>query len=48
MPNEQTVLLDGKVYTKIKFMERKQEVERKPGVTIVEVRPGEYRTKIQG
>lgn len=48
MSEEQTVILDGKVYTKIRFMEMKEKIEKKPGVKLVEVKPGEFRTKIQG
>lgn len=48
MSEEQTVILDGKVWTKTRFLEQKEKVEKKPGVQIVEVKPGEYKTKIQG
>lgn len=48
MENEMKVLLDGKELTMERFLEKKTEVEKKPGVKIIEVRPGVYKTKIQG
>jgi len=45
---EDKIVLDGKEFTKTLFLEKKEELEKKPGVKIIEVQPGVFKTKIQG
>ena len=41
------VKLNGKEITREQLEEKKKKVEEKPGMSIVEKKPGEYRTKLQ-
>jgi len=45
---DKKVILNEQEYSYSEFLEKKKEIESKPGVRIVEVKPGVYRTKIQG
>lgn len=45
---EKTVKLNEKVYTWTEFLKEKETLSNKPGVKIIEVKPGVYKTKIEG
>ncbi len=45
----QEVILDGKKYTLSEFQSIKEEIENSGrGIDVVEVAPGQYKTRIQG
>lgn len=48
MSEEKDVKLNGQVLTESEFKEKKEDLENKPGVTIVKVKEDTYKTQIQG
>lgn len=45
---EGTIVLNEKTLTRDEFEQKKSELEKKPGVAIVEVGPDAYRSRIKG
>lgn len=45
--SNELVEVDGNKITQQQLKEKKKEVEKKPGMKIVEVKPGVYRTKLE-
>lgn len=48
LPVEKTVIVNGKTLTESEFRTKREEVEKKPGVKIVEVSPGVYKIRLKG
>jgi hypothetical protein len=46
--SDKEVVLNGKKVSEEEFKVLKEEAEKKPGVVIVEKKPGEYKTRIKG
>lgn len=47
MQSDENVVLNGKQVSKEQLNEQKQQLETQKGVKIVEVQPGQFRTRIQ-
>ena len=46
MADEQKVQLNGQILSKEEFEKKKQEIEQKKGMQLVEVAPGVYKTRL--
>lgn len=43
---EQEIILNGQKLTESQFQEKKEEIKKQKGVTLIEVSPGVYKTRL--
>lgn len=48
MPEEKKVTLNEKTMTQTEFDQKKEELEKKPGVTVVQVNEDTFKSRIKG
>ena len=48
MPEEKKVRLNEQVLTEDEFQKKKVELEKKPGVKVIKIEEGVYKTRLKG
>jgi hypothetical protein len=46
--SDKSILLDGKKLSEAEFLEKKKNLENKPGVKIIKVKENVYKTRLNG